>query len=314
MQPRYLAAHMTATEIFESVTNGGASDFAEVVAVLNRNKPWCLIGGLAVNCYVEPVYTMDVDLVVVAMKLAEIGRTLEAQGFDVSLFEHPMNARRPASKLNIQFTTDSRYQDFLANTSQREVLGLRVPVASLENIIRGKVWACQDPNRRSGKKTNSTYCGSQRRIRDCGAYSTGNRQTIMKVVLRTLESARALACSACALAKRTLGAVCRSASFRRGRLGRNFGKCARPSVDLRNIDIGVAQADPASEPGVLAVAKVLPAVVSINTERVVRRQVHDPFEDFYAQFFGNYRVRPREIRQRYKVWGRDLLSILPVTS
>ena len=47
-----------------------------------------------------------------------------------------------------------------------------------------------------------------------------------------------------------------------------------------------AQADPASEPAVLAVAKVLPAVVNINTERVVRRTVRDPFEDFYAQFFG----------------------------
>jgi hypothetical protein len=29
---------MTATEIYESVTNGGASDFAEVVAVVNRNN------------------------------------------------------------------------------------------------------------------------------------------------------------------------------------------------------------------------------------------------------------------------------------
>ena len=44
--------------------------------------------------------------------------------------------------------------------------------------------------------------------------------------------------------------------------------------------------DPAAEPSVLAVAKVLPAVVNINTERVVRRQVRDPFDDFAAQFFG----------------------------
>ena len=35
--------------------------------------------------------------------------------------------------------------------------------------------------------------------------------------------------------------------------------------------------DPASEPVVLAVAKVMPAVVNINAERVVRRQVRDPF-------------------------------------
>jgi hypothetical protein len=74
--------NMTATEIYESVTNGGASDFAEVVAVLNRYKPWCLLGGLAVNCFVEPVYTVDVDLVVVAANLGWIGTELEnAEGF-----------------------------------------------------------------------------------------------------------------------------------------------------------------------------------------------------------------------------------------
>ena len=57
---------MTAEEIYESVTNGGASDFALAIAVLERHGLWCLIGGLAVNCYVEPVYTVDADIVVVA--------------------------------------------------------------------------------------------------------------------------------------------------------------------------------------------------------------------------------------------------------
>ncbi|HXA10075.1 MAG TPA: trypsin-like peptidase domain-containing protein [Chthoniobacterales bacterium] len=68
-----------------------------------------------------------------------------------------------------------------------------------------------------------------------------------------------------------------------------------------------AQADPASEPSVLAVAKVLPAVVNINTERTVRRQVRDPFDDFAAQFFGAYRNRPREIRQRLQSLGTGFL-------
>jgi hypothetical protein len=129
---------MTAAEMYELVTNGGASDFAELVTVLNENKPWCLIGGLAVNCYVEPVYTMDVDLVVVAANLPQI--------------EHSTNAQRSGSKLNIQFTTDSHYEDFLANTAEREVLGLRIPVAGLEDIIRGKVWAWQDATRRLSKR------------------------------------------------------------------------------------------------------------------------------------------------------------------
>src|SRR5436189_692912 len=68
-----------------------------------------------------------------------------------------------------------------------------------------------------------------------------------------------------------------------------------------------AQADPASEPAVLAVAKVLPAVVNINTERVVRRTVRDPFEDFYAQFFGYNRVRPRQIRQTLQSLGSGFI-------
>ena len=68
-----------------------------------------------------------------------------------------------------------------------------------------------------------------------------------------------------------------------------------------------AQTDPAAEPAVLAIAKVLPAVVNINTERVVRRTVRDPIEDFYAQFFGYYRGRPHEIRQTLQSLGSGFI-------
>ena len=42
---------MTAEEVYESVTNGGTSDFAAAVAIFDRFGPgsWCLIGGLAVR-------------------------------------------------------------------------------------------------------------------------------------------------------------------------------------------------------------------------------------------------------------------------
>ena len=69
----------------------------------------------------------------------------------------------------------------------------------------------------------------------------------------------------------------------------------------------LAQTDPAAEPAVLAIAKALPAVVNINTERVVRRTVRDPIEDFYAQFFGYYRGRPREIRQTLQSLGSGFI-------
>lgn len=82
------------------------------------------------------------------------------------------------------------------------------------------------------------------------------------------------------------------------------------AVFLALVPVAQAQTtppDPASEPAVLAVAKVLPAVVNINTERIVRRQVRDPFDDFAAQFFGVYRNRPREIRQTLQSLGSGFL-------
>jgi len=57
----------------------------------------------------------------------------------------------------------------------------------------------------------------------------------------------------------------------------------------------------------LAVAKVLPAVVNINSERVVKRTVRDPFDDFYAQFFGYNRFRPREVRQTLQSLGSGFI-------
>src|SRR6202040_1841811 len=42
-------------------------------------------------------------------------------------------------------------------------------------------------------------------------------------------------------------------------------------------------------------------------ERVVKRRIHDPFEDFAAQYFGSYRTRPREIRQTLQSLGSGFI-------
>ena len=67
-------------------------------------------------------------------------------------------------------------------------------------------------------------------------------------------------------------------------------------------------AEPASEPSVLAVAKALPAVVNVNTERIVRRAYRDPYEDFITQFFGE-QMRPpgRELRQKVQSLGSGFI-------
>jgi hypothetical protein len=143
---------MTAKEIYESVTNGGSSDFAEAVAILDRTGRWCLIGGLAVNCYVEPVYTVDADIVVASENVARVRENLAAAGFHLEEFAHSLNASKPGSKLRIQFTQDARYQDFIDRAERRDVLGSSIPVAKLEDIMQGKLWAWKDSERRPTKR------------------------------------------------------------------------------------------------------------------------------------------------------------------
>lgn len=143
---------MTALEAYELTTRGGATDFARLIAACESFGPYCLIGGLAVNCYVEPVYTLDADLVVVAANLSRLSAYLQEQGFRTEEHPHSLNARAPGSELRIQFTTDERYQAFLARSVEDEVLGIRVRVACLEDVTRGKLWAYSDPRRRLSKR------------------------------------------------------------------------------------------------------------------------------------------------------------------
>ena len=143
---------MTAVEVYELTSQGGATDFAEVVKICRALGPYCMIGGLAVNCYVEPIYTMDADLVLVAAHLPELPHRLTEAGFKVERFPHSINAQRGQSQLRIQFTTDSRYQSFPARASLRTILDEPVLVASVEDVFQGKLWAWSDPSRRLTKR------------------------------------------------------------------------------------------------------------------------------------------------------------------
>ncbi len=143
---------MTALEAYELTTKGGATDFARVIAACESFGPYCLIGGLAVNCYVEPVYTLDADLVVISPNLANLSADLLREGFKVEQHPNSVNLQAPGSELRIQFTTDGRYQAFLSRSRVMQVLGVRARVASLEDVAHGKLWAYSDPQRRLSKR------------------------------------------------------------------------------------------------------------------------------------------------------------------
>lgn len=143
---------MTATEAYDLTTQGGATDFARAVAACEKAGAWCLIGGLAVNTYVEPVYTLDADLVMVSGSLGALAGSLREEGFAIEEHEHSLNAKGAGSDLRIQFTTDARYQAFPARAVEGVVFGVRVRVACLEDVAQGKLWAYGDPRRRLSKR------------------------------------------------------------------------------------------------------------------------------------------------------------------
>ncbi len=143
---------MTAVEAYELTTQGGATDFARLIEACESFGPYCLIGGLAVNCYVEPVYTLDADLVMIAANLPKLAAYLREQGFKTEGHPHSVNATAPESKLRIQFTTDERYQPFPSRAAETVVLGVTARVASLTDVTQGKLWAYTDPQRRLSKR------------------------------------------------------------------------------------------------------------------------------------------------------------------
>jgi len=102
---------------------------------------YCVIGGQGVNAYAEPLVSLDLDLVVAVDQLEEFERLLKS-----------LNFSRPDSQLRVRVQTDPRYFDFPSRSTEQEVLGLRLPVASIEDVLTGKIWAAQDPERRASKR------------------------------------------------------------------------------------------------------------------------------------------------------------------
>jgi hypothetical protein len=137
---------------WKAVTADHAGFLDEMVALLARSGiRYCVIGGQAVNAFVEPVVSLDLDVAVAATDLSRI-ESLLVGPFKLARFPHSLNVSKQGSELRVQIQTDTRYAAFVARASPREVLGLVLPVAALEDVLQGKVWAALDPERRPSKR------------------------------------------------------------------------------------------------------------------------------------------------------------------
>lgn len=143
---------MKALSFWKAVTMDQANLLDDVLVLLRENGiRFCVIGGQAVNAYVEPLVSLDLDLAIAVDQLDQV-RSLMRDHFKTEEFPHSLNVSAKGSDLRVQFQTDPRYSDFVERASVHEVLGLSLPVASLEDVLQGKIWAASDPERRGTKR------------------------------------------------------------------------------------------------------------------------------------------------------------------
>lgn len=113
--------------------------------------PFCVIGGQAVSSYVEPVISLDFDLVVPPEHMPAVESLLQKH-FQVRRFKPFFSISMGNSDFRVQVQNDTRYEGFIERATLRQVLGLELPVANLTDVFMSKIWAAQDTRRRVSKR------------------------------------------------------------------------------------------------------------------------------------------------------------------
>ena len=143
---------MQALNFWKTVTMDYSNLLENLITLLReRNIQFCVIDGQAVNAYVEPLVSLDLDLAVAVDQIEEVENILDQQ-FVLKRFPHSLNITIPGSDVRVQIQTDERYGLFLERATTRTVLGMELPIASIEDVLQGKIWAVLDTKRRGSKR------------------------------------------------------------------------------------------------------------------------------------------------------------------
>jgi hypothetical protein len=142
---------MQALAFWKAVAHDQSNFLERLIALLQHAIRYCVIGGQGVNAYAEPLVSLDLDLVVAVDQLG-VAEEMLAHEFQVERFPHSLNISAPGSQLRVQIQTDARYFAFPDRSSPAEVLGLHLPVASIEDLLDGKIWAALDHERPSKRR------------------------------------------------------------------------------------------------------------------------------------------------------------------
>ncbi|UCD85641.1 MAG: nucleotidyl transferase AbiEii/AbiGii toxin family protein [Deltaproteobacteria bacterium] len=143
---------MNQKSFLNCVSHGEEDVIQEIIDLMEqKNIEYCVIGGLAVNAYVEPVISLDLDVVVIVDGIDKLIESTRDK-FTIEKFPHSINLGSKNSDIRIQIQIDERYQDFIKRASIKNVMGYKMMVASLEDVLIGKVWAYSDEQRRGSKR------------------------------------------------------------------------------------------------------------------------------------------------------------------
>ena len=143
---------MQALAFWKAVAMDQSNFLDGLIGLLAEHKiRYCVIGGQGVNAYAEPLVSLPLDLVVAVDQLEEVEKLL-GNRFHLERFPHSLNVSETGSQLRVQIQTDPRYFDFPTRSAEQDVLRLCLPVASIEDVLTGKLWAAQDLERRATKR------------------------------------------------------------------------------------------------------------------------------------------------------------------
>ncbi len=128
--------------------------YRQVIAAVERaGSRWTVVGAHAVNCYVRPRATDDIDLVVEAKKLRVILRTIEEDVGQVEVDD--IGAAVRLLNLSVDLIRSDNHPLFCAALDHGQQLGgVRVPPAEL--LLALKFLAAVSPWRKAAQRAQDT--------------------------------------------------------------------------------------------------------------------------------------------------------------
>lgn len=143
---------MTEKKFLNELANGKIDVIQLLLDLLKKHEiDYCVIGGLAVNAYAEPVASLDLDIVI-AVGVTDKFFSEFKEIFKIEVFSHSIILSHSQSDLRIQLQTDERYQLFIKRSVEKNIFGYPLNVAKLEDVLQGKLWAHEDTSMRQSKR------------------------------------------------------------------------------------------------------------------------------------------------------------------